>query len=54
MNSENKNKREYTKYFIYAFIIIALMIFVYVIFKNPQMGVADQGDFDRVMSGSGL
>lgn len=42
------------KLFLSLFIILAISIIVYVIFKSPIQGVADQGDFDRVMSSAGL
>lgn len=34
--------------------IAAIAIIFYVVFKYPGQGVADQGDFDRIMSASGL
>ncbi|HWP96461.1 MAG TPA: hypothetical protein VN426_06395 [Syntrophomonadaceae bacterium] len=34
--------------------LLALGIIAYVLFQYPQPGVADQGDFDRVMNASGL
>lgn len=54
MDLKSKNKDSYIRYLLLGFILVAGIIFTYVIFKNPQMGVADQGDFDRVMSASGL
>ncbi|OPJ55728.1 hypothetical protein [Clostridium chromiireducens] len=36
------------------FIISAILITIGILFTKPQVGVADQGDFDRVMSISGL
>lgn len=37
-----------------AIIIVAGIILVFVLFKNPMPGVADQGDFQRVMDVIGL
>lgn len=37
-----------------AFFILAAVIIAFVLFKYPKQGVADQGDFDRVMITSGL
>lgn len=37
-----------------ALVLCALAITFYVLFQYPQPGVADQGDFDRVMNVSGL
>lgn len=36
------------------FVISAILITIGILFTPPQVGVADQGDFDRVMSTSGL
>ncbi|NKF08795.1 hypothetical protein J1C67_07110 [Clostridium gasigenes] len=36
------------------FLILALIIIKYVLFSYPQPGVADQGDFQRVMSEGGI
>ena len=47
----NTKKR---KYIILFSIIIAIVVLSYVLFKKPMPGVADQGDFDRVMCESGL
>lgn len=54
MKFKSKIKDDYIKYLIITFIIIACGIVAFVLFKGPQVGVADQGDFDRVMSASGL
>jgi hypothetical protein len=43
-----------TKYLGIVFGCLALGIIAYVLFQYPQPGVADQGDFDRVMNVSGL
>ena len=37
-----------------VFCMLALLIVTYVLLKSPQPGVADQGDFDRVMIDAGL
>lgn len=39
---------------IFLFIILSALITIRVLFINPQVGVADQGDFDRIMNISGL
>ncbi|WP_163193921.1 hypothetical protein [Clostridium thermarum] len=49
-----KQKDNYIKYLLLAFCIIAIGIVTYVLFSYPNPGVADQGDFDRVMAVSGL
>lgn len=54
MKPERKFKNNYTSYLLLGFIIIAICIISFVLFKSPQLGVADQGDFDRVMNSSGL
>ena len=43
-----------TKYLWVIFGLLTLTIIAYVLFQYPQPGVADQGDFDRVMFVSGL
>ncbi len=35
-------------------ILTAVMIITSVLFIGPEVGVADQGDFDRIMNISGL
>lgn len=50
---ENIKNNKY-KLFLSLFSILAFSIIVYIIFKSPVQGVADQGDFDRVMSPAGL
>jgi len=47
-----KNNKD--KLFLSLFIMLAFSIIIYIIFKSPVQGVADQGDFDRVMSPVGL
>lgn len=43
-----------TNYYKILFIIFTILTITGVIFINPQVGIADQGDFDRIMSISGL
>ena len=47
-------KNNFKKYLLITFCVLAIGIIAYVLFQYPQPGVADQGDFDRVMSASGL
>jgi hypothetical protein len=47
-------KERSVKYTALIFCLLALIIILYVLFKYPQPGVADQGDFNRVMFASGL
>lgn len=54
MNFKEKIKQNKGKLSLGLFIILAVSIIAYVIFKSPIQGIADQGDFDRVMSASGL
>lgn len=54
MKLKDNIKNNYTKYIIGTFIIISALLIAYILFKYPQVGVADQGDFDRVMGLSGL
>ncbi|EKQ50453.1 MULTISPECIES: hypothetical protein [unclassified Clostridium] len=49
-----KVKKDSASYIRISFIILAILITVGVLFIKPQVGVADQGDFDRVMGPSGL
>lgn len=49
-----KFKINFRKCMLLAFSFVAISIIIYVIFSYPQAGVADQGDFDRVMSVSRL
>jgi hypothetical protein len=52
VNSE-KNYHSFGKLAL-AIIIVASIIMIFVLFKNPMPGVADQGDFQRVMDVTGL
>lgn len=54
MNLKRNDRNNYIKHILSIFIIISICLIGYIIFKYPQMGVADQGDFDRVMFSSGL
>lgn len=54
MKLKRECRNNYTKYILSLFVIISICLIGYIIFKYPQMGVADQGDFDRVMFSSGL
>ncbi|MCR1951989.1 hypothetical protein NSA50_13135 [Clostridium sp. DSM 100503] len=54
MKIQKSIQNKYTKYILGIFAILSIGIISYILFKYPQMGVADQGDFDRVMSSSGL
>ena len=54
MNLKEKIKCKNRKFFYLGFIVIAALIIALVLFRFPQPGVADQGDFDRVMTSSGL
>lgn len=49
-----KTKKAYMNYLLIAFALLSICLIAYVLFKYPQPGVADQGDFDRIMSVSGL
>ncbi|MGL5152627.1 MAG: hypothetical protein ACRC7N_18880 [Clostridium sp.] len=48
----NKNKQQ--NIIFLCFTLLSVLIISFVLFKTPHAGVADQGDFDRVMSASGL
>ncbi|SFD47643.1 hypothetical protein [Clostridium uliginosum] len=54
MKTKKRIKNNYTLFILIAFIIIAVGVTSFVLFKSPHLGIADQGDFDRVMSSSGL
>lgn len=56
MKLKNKILGNLTFYkgFSIMFILLAIIIVAGVIFIYPQVGVADQGDFDRVMAPAGL
>lgn len=47
-------KKNLTSYYKILFFILAIGIIIGVLFIQPQVGVADQGDFNRIMSISGL
>jgi hypothetical protein len=49
-----KLKENFKKNLLIAFCILAVCLVGYVLFQYPQPGVADQGDFDRVMGATGL
>jgi hypothetical protein len=49
-----KSAEKSMKYWWLAFGLLALAIISYVLFQYPQPGIADQGDFDRIMNVSGL
>lgn len=49
-----KIKKSSKGYYKIGFTILAIMITIGVLFINPQVGVADQGDFNRIMTVSGL
>jgi hypothetical protein len=51
---EVKTKRYLLNYYKIGFTIAAILIIFGVLFAKPQAGVADQGDFDRIMNISGL
>ena len=48
------NENKYKNFILGTFIIVSIILIYYILFKYPSMGVADQGDFDRVMNASGL
>lgn len=54
MKLKEVNNKNFTKYIIGLFVIVSICLIYYILFKHPTLGVADQGDFDRVMSSSGL
>lgn len=49
-----KIPKNYIKWITLVFIVLASLIFTWILFVNPKLGVADQGDFDRVMNATGL
>jgi len=49
-----KSELNIMKYLWVLFALLALGIITHVLYQFPQPGVADQGDFDRVMNVSGL
>lgn len=54
MKLQKNDQNKYTKYILCIFIIFSIGLIYYILFKYPQVGVADQGDFDRVMNSVGL
>lgn len=51
---EKNKKAKNTKYVIGGFVALAAIIVMFVLFKFPQPGVANQGDFYRVMGPAGI
>lgn len=49
-----KIKKNSKSYYTIWFLIFSIFITVGVLFIKPQVGIADQGDFNRIMSTSGL
>jgi len=49
-----KSEERTMKYWRLALGLLTVAIITYVLFQYPQPGIADQGDFDRVMNVSGL
>lgn len=49
-----KLKKSFMIYLLLCFAALSICLIIYVLFRYPEPGVADQGDFDRVMSISGL
>ena len=49
-----KMKKISKSYYKIWFTILAIMITIGVLFIKPQVGIADQGDFNRIMTVSGL
>lgn len=47
----NRNLKNYNKI---LFAILGILIVITILFITPQVGIADQGDFDRIMTVSGL
>lgn len=54
MTLKEKLQTYFKKNLTICFTVLAIAIVVVVLFKYPNPGVADQGDFDRVMFSSGL
>ena len=46
--------KKYQKAIRISFLILASLIFIWILFLPFPLGVADQGDFDRIMGSSGL
>jgi hypothetical protein len=51
--TEEKESKIYGRLSVFG-VLAAIFIIVYVLFSSPMPGVADQGDFERVMNVSGL
>jgi len=51
---KEKSEANLKRYYYIGFIVFAVAIIAIVLFKYPQPGVADQGDYDRIMVTSGL
>jgi len=49
-----KMKKISKNYYKIYFIIFAILITIGILFIKPEVGIADQGDFDRIMTLSGL
>ena len=49
-----KIRKSSKSYYKIWFIILAIIITIGVLFIQPQIGIADQGDFNRIMTVSGL
>ncbi|WP_315080325.1 hypothetical protein [uncultured Clostridium sp.] len=54
MINKFESKSNLNRFLFLTFIIAAISIIAFILFKYPHVGVADQGDFDRVMSASGI
>src|SRR5476649_625022 len=49
-----KMKKISKNYYTIYFIIFAILITIGILFIKPEVGIADQADFDRIMTLSGL
>ena len=54
MMSKFKLKSNYNRLLFLTFVIASISLIDFILFKYPHVGVADQGDFDRVMNASGI
>jgi len=54
MDKVKMTKYRLSPYFLVIAVITGMLIIALVLYQNPQPGVADQGDFDRVMNVAGL
>ncbi|WP_252232754.1 hypothetical protein [Clostridium sp. ZBS15] len=54
MMSKFKLKSNYNRLLFLTFVIASISLIAFILFKYPHVGVADQGDFDRVMNASGI